>query len=57
MQKAEHIIIKFQHLKNVFDYDFAYQVQLPLDIEAMNMLVKSYLSIKIFNAFLRVIQM
>jgi tRNA pseudouridine38-40 synthase len=27
---------KISTLKNVFDYDFAYQLQLPLDIDAMN---------------------
>jgi tRNA pseudouridine38-40 synthase len=42
---------KISTLKNVFDYDFAYQVQLPLDIEAMNQACKILLEYKDFQCF------
>ena len=38
-------------LKNVFDYDFAYQVQLPLDVEAMNKACEILLEYKDFQCF------
>ncbi len=42
---------KISTLKNVFDYDFAYQVQLPLDLEAMNEACKILLEYKDFQCF------
>lgn len=42
---------KISTLKNVFDYDFAYQVQLPLDIDAMNDACKILLEYKDFQCF------
>ena len=42
---------KISTLKNVFDYDFAYQVQLPLDLEAMNQACKILLEYKDFQCF------
>jgi tRNA pseudouridine38-40 synthase len=37
--------------KNVFDFDFAYQVQLPLDVDAMNDACKILLEYKDFQCF------
>ncbi len=37
--------------KNVFDYDFAYQLQLPLDIEVMNEACKILFQYKDFQCF------
>ncbi|MDN3492817.1 tRNA pseudouridine(38-40) synthase TruA [Winogradskyella bathintestinalis] len=37
--------------KNVFDYDFAYQVQMPLDIEAMNKACEILFQYKDFQCF------
>ena len=37
--------------KNVFDYDFAYQTQLPLDIEAMNEACKILFEYRDFQCF------
>jgi tRNA pseudouridine38-40 synthase len=42
---------KISTLKNVFDYDFAHQVQLPLDIDAMNEACKILLEYKDFQCF------
>ena len=42
---------KISNLKNVFDYDFAYQVQLPLNIEAMNEGCEILLKYKDFQCF------
>ena len=42
---------KISTSKNVFDYDFAYQVQLPLDVEAMNEACKILLQYKDFQCF------
>ncbi|WP_405576423.1 tRNA pseudouridine(38-40) synthase TruA [Winogradskyella sp. Asnod2-B02-A] len=45
---------KISTSKNVFDYDFAYQVHLPLDIEAMNTACKILLQYKNFQCFSKV---
>ncbi|WP_296384344.1 tRNA pseudouridine(38-40) synthase TruA [Winogradskyella sp.] len=37
--------------KNVFDYDYAYQVQLPLNVDAMNEACKTLLEYKDFQCF------
>ncbi|BAO74657.1 tRNA pseudouridine(38-40) synthase TruA [Winogradskyella sp. PG-2] len=37
--------------KNVFDYDFAYQVQLPLNVDAMNQACKILFKYKDFQCF------
>ncbi|GAB5565991.1 MAG: tRNA pseudouridine(38-40) synthase TruA [Winogradskyella sp.] len=37
--------------KNVFDYDFAYQVQIPLDVEAMNEACKILFEYRDFQCF------
>ncbi|EDP71629.1 putative tRNA pseudouridine synthase A [Flavobacteriales bacterium ALC-1] len=42
---------KISTSKNVFDYDFAYQVQLPLDVEAMNTACKILFEYKDFQCF------
>jgi len=42
---------KISTAKNVFDYDYAYQVQLSLDIEAMNDACKILLDYKDFQCF------
>tara|TARA_R110002049_G_scaffold240460_3_gene414250 strand:+ start:115 stop:864 length:750 start_codon:yes stop_codon:yes gene_type:complete len=42
---------KISTSKNVFDYDFAYQVQLPLDVEAMNEACKILFQYKDFQCF------
>lgn len=42
---------KISTSKNVFDYDFAYLVQLPLDIKAMNEACKILLEYKDFQCF------
>ncbi|WP_179020681.1 tRNA pseudouridine(38-40) synthase TruA [Winogradskyella forsetii] len=42
---------KISTSKNVFDYDFAYQMQLPLDIEAMNNACKILFEYKDFQCF------
>ena len=42
---------KISTLKNVLDYDFAYQVQLPLDVEAMNEACKILFQYKDFQCF------
>ena len=42
---------KISKSKNVFDYDFAYQMQLPLDIEAMNEACKILFEYKDFQCF------
>ena len=42
---------KISTLKSVFDYDFAYQVQLPLDIDAMNKACEILLEYKDFQCF------
>ncbi|WP_179008660.1 tRNA pseudouridine(38-40) synthase TruA [Winogradskyella forsetii] len=42
---------KISTSKNVFDYDFAYQVQLPLDVEAMNKACKILFEYKDFQCF------
>jgi tRNA pseudouridine38-40 synthase len=42
---------KISTLKSVFDYNFAYQVQLPLDIDAMNEACKILLEYKDFQCF------
>jgi tRNA pseudouridine38-40 synthase len=42
---------KISTLKTVFDYDFAFQVQLPLDIEAMNRAGEILLEYKDFQCF------
>ncbi|GAB4164488.1 MAG: tRNA pseudouridine(38-40) synthase TruA [Winogradskyella sp.] len=38
-------------LKNVFDYDYAYQMHLPLDLEAMNQACKILFDYKDFQCF------
>jgi len=45
---------KISTSKNVFDYDFAYQVHMPLDIEAMNVACKILLQYKNFQCFSKV---
>lgn len=42
---------KISTSKNVFDYDFAYQVQLPIDVEAMNEACKILFKYKDFQCF------
>ncbi|MBC2845518.1 tRNA pseudouridine(38-40) synthase TruA [Winogradskyella flava] len=42
---------KISTSKNVFDYDFAYQVQLPLDVHAMNEACNILLEYKDFQCF------
>lgn len=42
---------KISTLKNVFDYDFAYQLQLPLDIDAMNKACEILFKYKDFQCF------
>ncbi|WP_282044420.1 tRNA pseudouridine(38-40) synthase TruA [Winogradskyella flava] len=42
---------KISTSKNVFDYDFAYQVQLPLDVDAMNEACNILLEYKDFQCF------
>jgi tRNA pseudouridine38-40 synthase len=42
---------KISTSKNVFDYDFTYEVQLPLDLEAMNDACKILLEYKDFQCF------
>jgi tRNA pseudouridine38-40 synthase len=42
---------KISTAKNVFDYDFAYQVQLPLNLEAMNQACEILLKYKDFQCF------
>ena len=42
---------KISTLKNVFDYDFTYQVQLPLDVEAMSEACKILFEYKNFQCF------
>lgn len=42
---------KISTSKNVFDYDFAYQVQLPLDVDAMNEACKILFEYKDFQCF------
>ncbi|MFK7833887.1 MAG: tRNA pseudouridine(38-40) synthase TruA [Winogradskyella sp.] len=42
---------KISTSKNVFDYDFAYQVQLPLDIDAMNAACNILFQYKDFQCF------
>ncbi|WP_178989607.1 tRNA pseudouridine(38-40) synthase TruA [Winogradskyella schleiferi] len=42
---------KISTSKNVFDYEFAYQVQLPLDVEAMNKACKILFEYKDFQCF------
>lgn len=42
---------KISTLKNVFDYDFTYQVHLPLDLKAMNAACKILFEYKDFQCF------
>lgn len=42
---------KITTLKNVFDYDLAYQIQLPLDVEAMNEACEILFEYKDFQCF------
>jgi len=42
---------KISTSKNVFDYDFAYQVQLPIDVKAMNAACKILFRYKDFQCF------
>lgn len=45
---------KISTSKNVFDYDFAYQVHLPLDVDAMNAACKILFQYKDFQCFSKV---
>ncbi|WP_179351650.1 tRNA pseudouridine(38-40) synthase TruA [Winogradskyella vidalii] len=45
---------KISTSKNVFDYDFAYQVQLPLNVEAMNKACEILFQYKDFQCFSKV---
>ena len=49
--KSRTYFYKVSTSKNVFDYDFAYQMQLPLDIEAMNNACKILFEYKDFQCF------
>ena len=44
-------LYKISTSKNVFDYDFTYQVQLPLDVDAMNEACKILFQYKDFQCF------